>query len=104
MTNSDTQTRDTQNNSDTLRPASTALVVVEGSGRTDRRTGDRRLFSIVHPDASFVTQLIATAAQMPQTRGLRRASPEDAQMSYRAAVNTTAAQPALGTHTIRRVA
>ena len=104
MTDHDTQTPDFRNSDTLTHPASTALVVVEGSGGAERRTGDRRTFSIVHPDASFVTQLIATAAQMPQTRGLRRASPEDAQVSYRAAVSTTAAQPAAGTHTIRRVA
>jgi hypothetical protein len=34
------------------------------------------------PDAAFVTQLIATAAQIPQTRALRRASPADALASY----------------------
>jgi hypothetical protein len=37
-------------------------------------------------DASFVAQLIATAANAPQARGLRRASPEDALASYRGAV------------------
>ncbi|AMA61693.1 hypothetical protein [Bradyrhizobium sp. CCGE-LA001] len=34
------------------------------------------------PDPSFVTQLIANAEQLPQTRPLRRASSEDAQMAY----------------------
>ena len=34
------------------------------------------------PDPSFVTQLIATAAQAPQTRNLRRASLADAQTAY----------------------
>jgi hypothetical protein len=34
------------------------------------------------PDPSFVTQLIATAEQVPQTRTLRRASPEDALSAY----------------------
>ena len=32
-----------------------------------------------HPDARFVTQLIATASQAPQTCKLRRATPADAQ-------------------------
>ena len=36
------------------------------------------------PDPSFVTQLIATAEHMPQTRGLRRATAADAQTAYRA--------------------
>ncbi|MGY8637897.1 hypothetical protein RAD15_36040 [Bradyrhizobium sp. 14AA] len=35
-----------------------------------------------HPDPSFVTQLIANAEHLPQTRRLRRASSEDAQMAY----------------------
>ena len=34
------------------------------------------------PDASFITQLIATADHAPQTRGLRRASHTDAQAAY----------------------
>ena len=34
------------------------------------------------PDASFVTQLIATADQAPQTRNLRRGSYADAQAAY----------------------
>jgi hypothetical protein len=34
------------------------------------------------PDPTFVTQLIATADQVPQTRRLRRASLADAQTAY----------------------
>ena len=34
------------------------------------------------PDPSFVTQLIATAEQVPQTRTLRRAAPADALTAY----------------------
>ena len=34
------------------------------------------------PDPSFVTQLIATAEHMPQTRVLRRAAPADALSAY----------------------
>lgn len=37
---------------------------------------------IARPDPSFVTHLIATAAQAPQTRGLRRGSLADAQTAY----------------------
>ena len=36
------------------------------------------------PDPTFVAQLIATADQAPQTRGLRRASLADAQTAYSA--------------------
>jgi hypothetical protein len=32
--------------------------------------------------ADFVTQLIATAEHLPQTRSLRRATPADAQAAY----------------------
>jgi hypothetical protein len=32
--------------------------------------------------AEFVTQLIATAEHLPQTRSLRRATPADAQAAY----------------------
>lgn len=34
------------------------------------------------PDPTFLAQLIATADQAPQTRMIRRASPEDAQTAY----------------------
>lgn len=37
---------------------------------------------IVRADPGFVTQLIATAAQEPQTRSLRRGSLADAQSAY----------------------
>jgi hypothetical protein len=36
------------------------------------------------PDACFVTQLIATAEQAPQTRTLRRATSADARTAYTA--------------------
>jgi hypothetical protein len=38
--------------------------------------------AIARPDPGFVTQLIATAAQAPQTRSLRRGSLADAQTAY----------------------
>lgn len=37
---------------------------------------------ITRPDPGFVTHLIATAAQAPQTRSLRRGSLADAQSAY----------------------
>jgi len=40
--------------------------------------------SASRPDASFVTQLIATAQQVPQTRQLRRAATADALSAYQA--------------------
>jgi len=41
---------------------------------------------ITRPDPSFVAHLIATAAQVPQTRNLRRAAPSDAQSAYTASL------------------
>ena len=38
--------------------------------------------AMARPDPTFVTHLIATADQAPQTRSLRRASPADAQNAY----------------------
>ncbi len=52
-------------------------------------------------DAAFITHLIATAQQAPQTRNLRRASPADAMAGYRAATQT--ADAALGAHLTSRL-
>ncbi len=41
-----------------------------------------RKMTLPRPDPSFVTQLIATAEQAPQTRNLRRATPADALSAY----------------------
>jgi hypothetical protein len=41
-----------------------------------------RKLPLPRPDPSFVTQLIATAEQVPQTRILRRATPADALSAY----------------------
>jgi hypothetical protein len=41
-----------------------------------------RKMPLPRPDPSFVTQLIATAEQMPQTCNLRRAAPADALSAY----------------------
>ena len=48
-----------------------------------------RSFANPRPDSSFVTQLIATAEQLPQTRNLRRAAPADATSAYRAGQRCT---------------
>jgi hypothetical protein len=42
----------------------------------------RQIRPLPRPDASFLTQLIATAENSPQTRTLRRASSADAQTAY----------------------
>ncbi|MEH2524758.1 MULTISPECIES: hypothetical protein [unclassified Bradyrhizobium] len=56
-------------------PACVELVPVTQSVRWSPRRAPR-------PDPTFVAQLIATADQAPQTRGLRRGSPADAQTAY----------------------
>ena len=40
--------------------------------------------ALAHADPTFVTHLIATADQAPQTRSMRRASLANAQTAYRA--------------------
>jgi hypothetical protein len=68
------------------KPACVALVPVPaailGSGAPAR----------IRSRADFITQLIATAEQLPQTRSLRRASPADAEAAYRAGRCQTPAQ------------
>lgn len=61
-------------------PACVDLVPVQTLHRTHHAATPR-------PDPSFLTQLIATADQAPQTRSLRRASPADAQIAYGASRN-----------------
>lgn len=56
---------------------STALVCIG----TDRDPVPARL-KAVRPDASFVAQLLATAAMTAQTRRLRRASSSEAARGY----------------------
>ena len=41
-----------------------------------------RKLPLPRPDPSFVTQLLATAEQVPQTRNLRRAASADALSAY----------------------
>jgi hypothetical protein len=61
------------------KPACVALVPVTSSAEWSPSHIQRSL-----PSSIFVTQLIATAEQAPQTRGLRRATAADAQTAYRA--------------------
>jgi hypothetical protein len=60
------------------KPACTALVP---RAFTERRS--RRRWFRWAPDPIFVTHLIAEAQQVPQARGLRRASVADAEAAYR---------------------
>jgi hypothetical protein len=62
------------------KPACTALVPVIPSAQWSPRSPGRRW----SPNSIFVTQLIATAEHVPQTRGLRRATLADAQSAYSA--------------------
>ena len=64
------------------KPACVALVPVIPSAQWAKNPGQRSV-----PSSIFVTHLIATAEQVPQTRGLRRATPADAQTAYRANQN-----------------
>jgi hypothetical protein len=58
-------------------PACVALVPTVTSARWPQAVNSPR------PSPIFVTHLIATAEQVPQTRSLRRATPADAQAAYR---------------------
>ncbi len=51
---------------------------------TSAAHGARIAHQMTRPDPSFVAQLIATAAHLPQTRNLRRAAPSDAHSAYTA--------------------
>ena len=62
------------------KPACVALVPVVQSTQWTRTSGSPPS----RPNSMFVTHLIATAEQLPQTRNLRRATPADAQSAYRA--------------------
>ena len=57
-------------------PACVELVPVAQTVHWSRKA------TMARPDPTFLTQLIATAEHMPQTRSLRRASIEDAQTAY----------------------
>ena len=59
-------------------PGCVELVPVTQSGRWVPKG------PVARPDPGFVTHLIATAAQAPQTRSLRRGSLADAQTAYSA--------------------
>ena len=56
-----------------------ALVPVSALAQRSALAGQSRLLS----EAPFLTHLIATAEQIPQTRTLRRATPAEAQAAYR---------------------
>ena len=59
------------------KPSCVALVPLAGTGST---TGPIR--PLPRPNSIFVTHLIATVEQVPQTRSLRRATASDASAAY----------------------
>ncbi|MEW6644511.1 MAG: hypothetical protein AB1586_28680 [Pseudomonadota bacterium] len=69
--------------------SSTALVPLTPTWRDATA-----ILARTRPDSGFVTQLIATASHAPQTQSLCRASPQDAQASYRATTRRSQPQPA----------
>jgi hypothetical protein len=70
------------------KPACVALVPVVPTVEWSRIPDQGR------SRADFVTQLIATAEHVPQTRSLRRASPADAKAAYGAGWHKAPAQTA----------
>jgi hypothetical protein len=83
------QTRD--NDVSDAEPACVALVPAEEPARPS--PAPRRLS---RPDPTFITHLIATAEQVPQTRVHRRAAQADALSAYRA---RQASAPGTGSRT-----
>jgi hypothetical protein len=72
-----------------------ALIAIDASASSERPFLRTR-----HPAAPFLTHLIATRMQEPQTRARRRADPEDAVVMYQ---HRAARVPAIG-RTLRRSA
>lgn len=75
--------------------ASTALVPI-----TPPDAAAKPATSHARPNPAFVAHLIAMAQQAPQTRTLRRASPEEAQAHYRAQLASAAASGVLASKII----
>jgi hypothetical protein len=75
----DDRANETANQGADAEPACVALVPMT---EPIRRSGPPARRSL--PDPSFVTQLIATAEHLPQTRAHRRATSADALTAYRA--------------------
>jgi hypothetical protein len=61
-----------------VAPGSAALVPLTPSAH------QAAIVLLPRPDPTFLTHLIATAQQLPQTCNLRRAAPADALSAYRA--------------------
>lgn len=83
------------NDTEQTPPVSTALVPI-----TPPEAAAKPASSLSRPNPAFVTHLIAMAQQAPQTRNLRRASPEEAKALYRAQPASAAARGVLTSKTI----
>lgn len=83
--------------SDRIADPCRELVPVEGLATNADDVIDAVPLRSARPDPSFVTHLIAIAERCPQTRVLRRASPQDAMAAYRSADAKSHAEPAGGT-------
>jgi hypothetical protein len=70
---------------------SRALIAVEASAASERTPQVTR-----HPAAGFLTQLIATRMQAPQTRVRRRAEPGEAIAVYRSMTKPVPCRRAFG--------
>ncbi|WP_407157072.1 hypothetical protein [Bradyrhizobium sp. STM 3557] len=66
------------------KPASTALVPMAPASYQSPVSS-----RMSRPDPTFVAHLIATAQQLPQTRHLRRAAPQEALSAYAAHLEPT---------------
>ncbi len=71
--------------SDRIADACVALVPIERITTNADDVVDAVPLRFARHDPSFVTHLIAIAERCPQTRVLRRATPQDAMAAYRAA-------------------
>ncbi len=69
---------------DRLEESHTALVPMEHVSKMDDDAVAAVPLRSARHDPSFLTHLIAIAERCPQTRVLRRATPEDAMAAYRA--------------------
>jgi hypothetical protein len=85
-------------NEGSVKAACVALVPLGAMPVRPARTD----YSLTRPDPRFVTHLIAMAGSSPQTRLLRRATPEVAQAAYRSVAdrNWMPAMPGIRTRQV----
>ena len=81
---SETNTTPGRRATDRLEDSHTALVPMERVSKVENDAVAAVPLRSARHDPSFLTHLIAIAERCPQTRLLRRATPEDAMAAYRA--------------------